>query len=368
MTDYADLEVVVHDNFSDENTRRVVESIADSRIVYRRTSELLPMSDNWELALEACSGEYITYVGDDDAMLPDACGIAERVLNHFGAKVASWNPHNYWWPNAITPWNRNRLYINLYKDEQHFARIPSHSVLEAIYKDTGAYGHAPMIYQAFVHRSVIEEAKKRYGNYFGLIPDVHSGIVNLWLTENFVQCKRALSVRGISGHSIGTSHVFRSKSTKQSGGFSSENQGAQKKIHHPLLFPSDNINITIANAALMAKETLFPNEQRFNVDIGQVITAMARNINRDPGSYDTTLQEMRQLAERHGIDLGAIQIPPKMETEVEMVGGHGPSWGGDGQVMTLAINGDDLGLQTIADAVKTVMAIQRPLMPRPGKK
>jgi hypothetical protein len=59
----------------------------------------------------------------------------------------------------------------------------------------------PLIYNgAFVRRSVIEKVKAFCGGrYFGgQIPDVHSGIANLWAMEQFLHIDRPLSICGAS--------------------------------------------------------------------------------------------------------------------------------------------------------------------------
>ncbi len=49
--DYDDLEILVSDNFSQDNTREVVESFKDPRIRYINTGKRVSMSDNWEFAV-----------------------------------------------------------------------------------------------------------------------------------------------------------------------------------------------------------------------------------------------------------------------------------------------------------------------------
>jgi hypothetical protein len=50
----------------------VVASFKDPRIRYVNTGKHLSMSHNWEFALSHVEKGYVTFVGDDDGLLPGA--------------------------------------------------------------------------------------------------------------------------------------------------------------------------------------------------------------------------------------------------------------------------------------------------------
>ena len=64
--EFDDFELVVMDNFGNPETAKVVDSFGSAKVVYRRSDEVLAMSDNRERGLAACAGEYVTVIGDDD--------------------------------------------------------------------------------------------------------------------------------------------------------------------------------------------------------------------------------------------------------------------------------------------------------------
>ncbi|HEX2542306.1 MAG TPA: glycosyltransferase family A protein [Caldimonas sp.] len=68
--DFEDWEIVISDNCSEDDIRGYVGSLGDARIKYVRTSELVPVTENWNLALETSSGDYVVMLGDDDGLLP----------------------------------------------------------------------------------------------------------------------------------------------------------------------------------------------------------------------------------------------------------------------------------------------------------
>src|SRR5205807_10632821 len=69
---YANLEIIVSDNFSQDNTRDVVESFPDKRIRYTNTGKRISMSQNWGHAFSLASGEFVMYPGGDHGLLPVA--------------------------------------------------------------------------------------------------------------------------------------------------------------------------------------------------------------------------------------------------------------------------------------------------------
>jgi glycosyltransferase involved in cell wall biosynthesis len=68
--EYDDWEIIVADNCSDDGTSDYIAAIADARIRLLRSDEPLAVTDNWNRAAEAATGEYLAMLGDDDALCP----------------------------------------------------------------------------------------------------------------------------------------------------------------------------------------------------------------------------------------------------------------------------------------------------------
>jgi len=64
---YGDFELIVSDNFSDDNTFDVVKSFDDPRVRYVKTADFLPINESWEFGIHQAQGEYIVFLSDDDA-------------------------------------------------------------------------------------------------------------------------------------------------------------------------------------------------------------------------------------------------------------------------------------------------------------
>src|SRR5713226_10163236 len=62
---YDDFEIVIQNNGRDSATEAVIGSFNDRRIRHFWSDTVLPMAENWEIALAKDRGEFITLVGDD---------------------------------------------------------------------------------------------------------------------------------------------------------------------------------------------------------------------------------------------------------------------------------------------------------------
>ena len=198
-----DVQIVIQNNGDDPATRELVERIADPRVHHFSTDETIPMAENWERALANAEGDLITFVGDDDGLLPDACSIAGAVFDDADTEILSWEPFVYFWPSYWTESRRNRLQARVSADFR-VAAVASAPLLQRFFDFQAHYSKLPMIYNSFVSRSLLERVRERHGRYFiGSLPDLSSGVVNAAFCETFLKSERPLSVAGLSGHSTG---------------------------------------------------------------------------------------------------------------------------------------------------------------------
>jgi len=68
---FTDLEIIISDDKSTDNTREVVETFKDERIKYVRNEGNKGPSATRNTAILASKGEYIAFLDDDDEWLPD---------------------------------------------------------------------------------------------------------------------------------------------------------------------------------------------------------------------------------------------------------------------------------------------------------
>lgn len=66
---YDNWEIIISDNDSEQDISGYVKDLGDERIKYYRTTKFIPVTDNWNNAINKSSGDYIIMLGDDDCIL-----------------------------------------------------------------------------------------------------------------------------------------------------------------------------------------------------------------------------------------------------------------------------------------------------------
>lgn len=102
--DFQDWEIVISDNCSDQMIKPEIDKINDNRIIYIRSTTFLPVTENWNKALRASSGEYVIMLGDDD-------GLLHGCLSKLNSSISSFN-----YPDAIYSSAALFAYPNVLKD------------------------------------------------------------------------------------------------------------------------------------------------------------------------------------------------------------------------------------------------------------
>lgn len=83
--DYSNWEVIVSDNFSEEDVAGYVQSLNDPRIKYFRTDKFVPVTDNWNNALDKSDGDYVIMLGDDDCLMRGYFSTLRKVIEEHDA-------------------------------------------------------------------------------------------------------------------------------------------------------------------------------------------------------------------------------------------------------------------------------------------
>jgi glycosyltransferase involved in cell wall biosynthesis len=343
--DYDDFEIVVQNNGRDPEVEAAVGEFRHPKIRYFSTDAVLPMTENWETALANARGEFVTVVGDDDGLFPDACRIAARVIDQASLEIVSWSPYCYYWPDFLNAGLANRLAARV--DDEFFLEIvESDRQIRRFYRFAIGYFRLPMIYNSFVRRSVLDRATQANGRYFfGYSPDVVSGIVNACQVEAYGRLSQPLSVSGQSRHSTGHNLFFSKQGHKSSARYRRDFSPAAED---PRLVEAELLQMFVARDMLLAHALMLAN-RNVDFDFRGLIESMAASINDRPEFYDGTLDAIRALASLHQVDLDTIAIPAKADEAPSLACGAFPA-GAKSQIFV--VDGDAAGLSDIAGAVR----------------
>lgn len=217
-----DIEIVVSDNASTDNTREIVEAKADNRIVYTNTGRRVSMRANFENGLNASTGDYVIFMGDDDAVLVNGIKTLRYIIDRWNPDAIGWRLVHYGWPSEDGN-SPGRLDIPLKSIYGELWEKNPAAILDNFRNaKVRSYKDGANLYHGCVARRVIEGARARDGFYFHAhSPDVYASIVNLAHIQRFIWLRHPLTLGGESDRSNGRAVLAR-KPVGQIGKISAE--------------------------------------------------------------------------------------------------------------------------------------------------
>lgn len=291
--EYENLEIVVCDNFSQDNTAEVVASIADKRIRYVNPGRRLSMADNWEYAVSQISADYVTILGDDDALLPGAVDDLARLIEMHDYPIVTWSKVEYCWPNYIDPRLRGYTSIPL---RNRLVSVRSSLALKHIYKFLLGYRNGPCIYNSLVSMKCIGKVLDRDGKLFqAACPDVYSSLALASVTDRYLFSTRPFSVNGASAHSGGTSHVRPDISSQASDLFQKEHAEGTED------FSRVRGSIHAAVVDTLTKFSGLPGTAAPTIDYAKAFRKILQDLRGMPEVLASNRAVLERLADRHRV-------------------------------------------------------------------
>ncbi len=309
------LEVIVMDNAGGPETAAVLaEAAAAQPLKAIRSDTPLPMSDSWEAGLAAATGDYVTILGDDDALALNAIDAADQILGTTRADILGWSPCAYYWPTATNPYLRNIFHASV--GMGCTVAHPSF-FLNAYMSDPWVYHAMPGIYQAFVARGVIEETRRRFGRYFlDRLPDLSSAVTNavhIAQTQGRIAWTQLpLSIWGMSHNSFGQGYLNHRGGQARRDAFQADEGG----LVDPMFPDCPMLEVVMASFHLRIVARLrdaggfgdLPDRAAFATRTAQAMTAA---VAREPHAYDAIVADIHAILDRYGQDRAAVAIPPR---------------------------------------------------------
>lgn len=255
--DFDDYEIVVCDNCSSPATRQVVEEIGSPKIIYHRAPEILCMRDNWNLAYSLTRGEYITYIGDDDSLMPFAFSTLHGLFASQNVKAIRWDAAIYSWPNIARDDLANHLQIPLTRKVE---RIDGRKAMEEVLAGRAPATLLPNIYHGCVAREVLEQIRATTGKVFESFHcDTYSSFAVAYLAKEHLSLSAPLSISGFSASSNHIAFTFLRSKHQNTQRLRNENDAAGLRLH-PSVPDLPSGFVCVADSFLRAKADLFPNE------------------------------------------------------------------------------------------------------------
>jgi glycosyltransferase involved in cell wall biosynthesis len=211
IQNYSNFELIISDNFSSDDSKKIVHEFNDSRIKYINTGARVSMSDNWEFALNNCNGEWVTVIGDDDALLPDALKKVNTLIDQYSdIDVIRSETCYYFYPKV-----NNQLYgllgIPLAPNKNYEIRNCDEWLDKVLFSGYN-YTELPMLYNGgFVSKKIIDRAKS-FNKLFinSSSPDVYSSMIFCHLIKKYLFSFEPFAINGASLKSNGVNNFSKS--------------------------------------------------------------------------------------------------------------------------------------------------------------
>lgn len=206
VTDDENIEIIVSDNNSSDDTRAVVAAFEDIRLKYVNPEKDLSMRQNFEFALSHSDGDYVIFIGDDDGVLANGLATVRYLIDRYQADVITWRHITYIWPTqgpvpveGILKFRSKDfcgplLELNAFRIFDEFCAGKKNN-----------YRDGANIYHGCVSRQVIDKIKENGGQYFqGQIPDVNTAMSNLTVAHRYMWIRNPVTIAGAGSKSNGT--------------------------------------------------------------------------------------------------------------------------------------------------------------------
>jgi glycosyltransferase involved in cell wall biosynthesis len=213
--DYSNLDIIVSDNFSADDTEAVVSDANDARVRYINTGKRLSMSHNWEFALSSVDDAgWVTIIGDDDGLLPDSLRKLAEIIHSTDVLAVRSSLCNYRWPSSN---NTHPVAMEVPLGSGLELRRSSEWLARVLSGDA-PYPQLPMLYNGgFVSMAVLKEIKAQSGAFYkSCIPDVYSAVAISSVIDRYAYSREPLAISGMSRHSIGRSQFDKKDSAEVS--------------------------------------------------------------------------------------------------------------------------------------------------------
>ena len=198
----ADLEILILDNASTDNTAETVSAVTDPRIRYERSDSRLSMRDNFERGVRLARGKILCFIGDDDGLMPNAAADALTIFSKYNVDAVSAARAHYFWPDLISP----RRNTGLLPRGNGISVGNTREALKTLLEHCDYY-RTPCLYHGFVKKDVVDRIAQRQGRFFlSNQVDIFSAIALSAENLRYAYSQSPLIINGGSGRSNGASH------------------------------------------------------------------------------------------------------------------------------------------------------------------
>lgn len=203
-------EIIVNDNSEKKFNNPILNN---SKIKYFHTNDLLTITQNFSLALDNSSGEYVSFIGDDDGINPFILKYVNFCKkNNLDAGVGNVNSKFIWKDVNYKLYGKKMSGILRLGKISNYYEFPNikNELIKCAKSSVEGFGKLPKSYHGFVKRKIFDDIKLNYNSYFtGPTPDMSSSIAISLTIKKYIYFDCPIFIPGTgsnSGGGAGTRH------------------------------------------------------------------------------------------------------------------------------------------------------------------
>lgn len=226
-----DIELIVSDNFSTDNTARILSDFSDPRLRVVRPDTELPMAGHYEFAISKATGEWITILGDDDAVMPYIFESLDKyILKYSDIDIISSARAYYFWAGCEDIYGD--LVIAYSSKFKETIRSTKHDLYKALLGLRDCFDMPQLYTTGIIKKSLYEEIKLKSSGYFyySIIPDIYSSVAICLARNSYLRVEEPLFWTGTSNKSLGISNRIYLDAKYLTEKFKNNLTGIPKKI------------------------------------------------------------------------------------------------------------------------------------------
>jgi glycosyltransferase involved in cell wall biosynthesis len=321
--DYSDWEVVISDNHSEEPVENFIKSLNDKRIKYVSTNKFIPVTDNWQNALNHSRGDYIIMLGDDDGLLQGYFStLSELVERYSQPDFIYTGALLYAYPNVMPGCNNGFLksYKNrqIYHDSNDEFLLPQNEAKQFVLDSMNFSVQFDYNMQfSLVSRKLVEELSS-YGDFYqSPYPDYYASNAIMWSAKRILVVPTPLVVVGISPKSFGA-YYFNNAEKEGNKFLNNAPSHLSTRELADIILPGPVMNTSwLLSMVLLAKKfvsfpELQPNYTRYR--LLQICSVFADLINDKPEARQAYEELRPLLSDREWEEYGAPFLQSSIET------------------------------------------------------
>ena len=202
-----DIELIVSNNFSSDATEEILSKITDPRLKVITPDLDLPMAGHYEFAISKAKGEWITILGDDDAVMPYIFeSLDKHIQENPQVDIISSIRSYYFWKGCEDIYKD--AVINYFSSSKTKLRSTKKDLMSVL-KGLRSCFDMPQLYTTcMIKQSLYREIKGNSNGYFyhSIIPDMYSVVALCLSRDQYLRVEEPLFWVGTSNKSMGRSN------------------------------------------------------------------------------------------------------------------------------------------------------------------